>query len=211
VGAQGAQGSPGNQGPQGSTGDTGPDGDTGPQGPTGPAIPVYAYTITGLAGITSDNTGYTAVSYFEIPNLPSFIEVDTGYMAINWTIQATENSGNGKSQIYIDFYSNGVTYTPDAINAANGGIVLTSPMINNTGYGPDNIVSASANDYVNLLGYQPSPSYPMYCTLYQMSDVGTTTVLEKYNMSLTFVSIGSFGPYGPQGSPVQIIGGAYNP
>jgi hypothetical protein len=44
-----------------------------------------------------------------------------------------------------------------------------------------------------------------------MSDVGTTTVLEKYNMSLTFVSIGSIGPYGPQGSPVQIVGGAYNP
>ena len=30
-------------------------------------------------------------------------------------------------------------------------------------------------------------------------------------MSLTFVEIGAIGPQGPQGSPLGITGGAYNP
>jgi hypothetical protein len=134
-------------------------------------------------------------------------------MAINWTIEAQEDSGNGKSQIYIDLYNNGITYTPDTINAINGGIVLSQPMTNTSGFSPNNMVSASANDYVNLNGYQNSPAFPMYCNLYQMADVGTTAYINNYNMSLTFVDIGIIGPQGPQGvtGPVGITGGGYSP
>jgi hypothetical protein len=132
-------------------------------------------------------------------------------MAINWTIEAQEDSGNGKSQIYIDFYSNGTTYTPDTINATNGGAVLSSPMLNTSGFSPNNIVSASANDYVNLNGYQNESITPMYCNLYQMANAGTTAFVNNYNMSLTFVEIGAFGAQGPQGSPANITAGPYNP
>jgi hypothetical protein len=176
-------------------------------------MPIYAYKISGSPGVTAGETGYTGISYFEITNLPSFLEADTGYMAINWTIEANENSGNGKSQIYIDFYNSvGVTYTPDTINATTGGAVLSQPMTNTSGFSPNNMVSISANDYVNLNGYQNEyPINNLYCNLYQKTNIGTTAFVENYNMSLTFAEIGPIGPQGPQGSPLGITGGVYNP
>jgi len=84
-------------------------------------------------------------------------------------------------------------------------------MTNTSGYSPNNMVSASANDYVNLNGYQNQLISPMYCNLYQMADTGTTALIQNYNMSLTFVEIGVSGSQGPQGSPIGITGQAFNP
>ena len=80
-------------------------------------------------------------------------------------------------------------------------------MINTSGQSPDSMVSASANDYVNLYEYTNNPSFPLYCTLYQMSDNGTTVRIDNYKMSLTFVEIYPTNPAGP----VSITGGPYNP
>ena len=44
-----------------------------------------------------------------------------------------------------------------------------------------------------------------------MANTGATAFVNNYNMSLTFVEIGVFGAQGPQGSPVNITGGSYNP
>jgi hypothetical protein len=128
-------------------------------------------------------------------------------MATNWTIQATESVGDGQSSIYIDFIdgSNNV-YTPDTINETNGGVVLTRPMvfISSLIFPVDNIVSASANDFVNLNGL----SSRLYCRIFQTANSNNpfTVNIINYNMSLTFTEIGS-GNTGPVG----ITGGTYSP
>jgi hypothetical protein len=67
----------------------------------------------------------------------------------------------------------------DTINATNGGVILSRPMTNTSGSSPNNMVSASANDYVNLNGYQNQLISPMYCNLYQMADTGTTALIQN--------------------------------
>ena len=122
-------------------------------------------------------------------------------MALNWTLIG-ESEYTGKSSIYIDF-TFGPVCTPDTINSTNGGVVMTRGMTGNT-YGDFNpIVSASANDYVNLNGYNGDT---LYCNLYQISDSGTTSQLNNYYMSLTLSEIGS-GTTGPLG----ITGTQYSP
>jgi len=45
-----------------------------------------------------------------------------------------------------------------------------------------------------------------------MADVGTTALIQNYNMSLTFVQIGGYiGAQGPEGSPTSITAGPYTP
>ena len=127
-------------------------------------------------------------------------------MAINWTIAGQGSTSTGKSSVYIDFYNGGTnnTYTPDTINTTNGGVVMNIPM-GTTGTTHTNIFSASANDYVNLNGYQQEV---LYCSLYQIGNTGTTAYIDTYSMSLTLTEI---GPSPGITGPIGITGTAYNP
>ena len=130
-------------------------------------------------------------------------------MAINWTIEATGSTGDGQSTIYIDFIDgSNIVYTPDTINATNGGIVLTKPMVFNSPLTPqvNNIVSASANDFVNL--NNSSVSTTLNCRIFQTANSANpiTVNILNYFMSLTFTEIGS-GTTGPVG----ITGTQYSP
>jgi hypothetical protein len=75
-----------------------------------------------------------------------------------------------------------------------------------TGTTHTNIFSASANDYVNLNGYQQDGF--LYCSLYQIGNTGTTAYIDTYSMSLTLTEI---GPSPGITGPIGITGTAYNP
>jgi hypothetical protein len=125
-------------------------------------------------------------------------------MAINWTIAGAGATSTGKSSVYIDFSASSITYTPDTINATNGGVVMNIPM-GTTGDTNTNIFSASANDYVNLNGYNGDT---LYCSLYQISNTGTTAYIDTYSMSLTLTEI---GPSPGITGPIGITATAYDP
>jgi hypothetical protein len=210
---QGPSGPQGEQGPQGQDGSQGQPGKTGPTGETGPAIPIYAYGITGSAGITVDSTGYTGISYFDIPGIPDLSASGRGYMAINWTLIAEEvdDASLYSSSVYIDFLFGAPPSTtiriPYTFNSTNGGVVMTPTMNHRISGNLNPIVSASANDFVNLNGYPGYTVTTLYCNIYQIANNSSspnTLLINNYYMSLTLSEIGSgtTGPLELTGEPV---------